>query len=222
MRVVTLLPGATEIVAALGGARRARRRLARVRPSRRGCAASPGSPRPRWITSAARARRSTPRCVVCARRPRRDRGGRRRARAAGARPAHHPGSVRGLRRRGRGRPSAGRTSMPCPRPGALADRPHRWPACWEISVPVGRALDLAHGGDALAAGLRAPPGPARQRTGAARPRVLCIEWLEPLYLAGHWVPELVAAAGGRGRRRRPGAHSAGMHVGGGSRRFGPT
>ena len=30
-----------------------------------------------------------------------------------------------------------------------------------------------------------------------RPRVVCLEWFEPLYTAGHWVPEMVALAGGR-------------------------
>jgi len=29
-----------------------------------------------------------------------------------------------------------------------------------------------------------------------RPRVLCLEWLNPPYVAGHWVPEMVARAGG--------------------------
>ena len=38
-------------------------------------------------------------------------------------------------------------------------------------------------------------------------RVLCIEWLDPLYFAGHWVPELVHAAGGEDVGARPGAHS---------------
>ncbi len=43
----------------------------------------------------------------------------------------------------------------------------------------------------------------------ARPmrRVLCVEWLDPLYLAGHWVPELVRAAGGEDVGAEPGAHS---------------
>jgi iron complex transport system substrate-binding protein len=27
-------------------------------------------------------------------------------------------------------------------------------------------------------------------------RVVCMEWLDPLYVAGHWVPEMVARAGG--------------------------
>jgi iron complex transport system substrate-binding protein len=29
-----------------------------------------------------------------------------------------------------------------------------------------------------------------------RPRVACIEWLDPLMIAGHWIPELVRIAGG--------------------------
>jgi iron complex transport system substrate-binding protein len=30
----------------------------------------------------------------------------------------------------------------------------------------------------------------------APPRVLCLEWLDPLFVAGHWVPEMVELAGG--------------------------
>ena len=42
--------------------------------------------------------------------------------------------------------------------------------------------------------------------GRSRPRVLALEWLDPPYVPGHWVPELVAAAGGEllaGTARRP-------------------
>lgn len=35
---------------------------------------------------------------------------------------------------------------------------------------------------------------ARART---RPRVLCLEWLDPPFVAGHWVPEMVERAGGQ-------------------------
>lgn len=42
-------------------------------------------------------------------------------------------------------------------------------------------------------------------------RVVVIEWLEPLYLAGHWTPELVAMAGGRDIGAAPGAHSVRSH-----------
>lgn len=39
-----------------------------------------------------------------------------------------------------------------------------------------------------------------------RPRVVCLEWFEPIYVAGHWVPEMVALAGGfdvLGRKGEP-------------------
>ena len=39
------------------------------------------------------------------------------------------------------------------------------------------------------------------------PGVVAIEWLEPLFLAGHWVPEMIAAAGGRDLGAAPGSHS---------------
>jgi iron complex transport system substrate-binding protein len=30
-----------------------------------------------------------------------------------------------------------------------------------------------------------------------RPRVFCMEWIDPVYSSGHWVPEMVSIAGGR-------------------------
>ena len=43
--------------------------------------------------------------------------------------------------------------------------------------------------------------------GQPRPRVACIEWLDPLMNAGNWVPELVDIAGGEALLAQPGAHS---------------
>jgi iron complex transport system substrate-binding protein len=41
-----------------------------------------------------------------------------------------------------------------------------------------------------------------------RPRVVCLEWLDPLFAAGHWVPEMVACAGGVDVLGAPGSPSA--------------
>lgn len=73
---------------------------------------------------------------------------------------------------------------------------------------VAHALDLDSEGDELTAGLRSRLTRLRRGAPAVPPRVLCVEWLEPLYLAGHWVPDLVAAAGGEDVGAVPGAHSA--------------
>lgn len=42
---------------------------------------------------------------------------------------------------------------------------------------------------------------------APRPRVLAIEWLDPPFLPGHWVPDMIEAAGGDNLAGETGAHS---------------
>ncbi|MBI3331259.1 MAG: cobalamin-binding protein [Candidatus Omnitrophica bacterium] len=47
----------------------------------------------------------------------------------------------------------------------------------------------------------------RSRRARTQPRVWCAEWLDPLMAAGHWIPELVAMAGGRDGLGRAGNDS---------------
>ena len=71
---------------------------------------------------------------------------------------------------------------------------------------VGEATGRVSEGARLAAALRermAAPDPIP----ASRPRVLALEWLDPPYAAGHWVPEQVARAGGKDVLARPGQKS---------------
>jgi iron complex transport system substrate-binding protein len=48
---------------------------------------------------------------------------------------------------------------------------------------------------------------AATREISRRPRVFCMEWLDPVYCSGHWVPEMVEIAGGRDGLGRNGADS---------------
>jgi iron complex transport system substrate-binding protein len=43
--------------------------------------------------------------------------------------------------------------------------------------------------------------------GAARPRVAALEWLDPLYIGGHWVPQMIDIAGGEDLLGQPGEKS---------------
>jgi iron complex transport system substrate-binding protein len=43
---------------------------------------------------------------------------------------------------------------------------------------------------------------------APRPRMVLLEWTDPLYVAGHWVPEMIAKAGGVDALGQVGARSA--------------
>ncbi|HZP44190.1 MAG TPA: cobalamin-binding protein [Candidatus Binataceae bacterium] len=48
---------------------------------------------------------------------------------------------------------------------------------------------------------------ARAKSCGGRPRVACIEWIDPLMAAGNWMPELVAMAGGENLFGAAGAHA---------------
>lgn len=45
-----------------------------------------------------------------------------------------------------------------------------------------------------------------------RPRVACIEWIEPLMIAGNWTPELIAMAGAVDVLGTPGAHAGAVEM----------
>ena len=45
------------------------------------------------------------------------------------------------------------------------------------------------------------------RTLSHRPRVFCLEWLDPIYCSGHWMPEMVEIAGGVDALARKGTDS---------------
>ena len=72
---------------------------------------------------------------------------------------------------------------------------------------VAQALDRTAVGETLVGHLQSRLRALRNRAVGRRPRVVCVEWLDPLYLAGHWVPELVETAGGRDVGAEPGSHS---------------
>jgi iron complex transport system substrate-binding protein len=74
---------------------------------------------------------------------------------------------------------------------------------------VGEAVGRADAAAALIAGLRARMDAVRARAGLAggRPRVFCMEWLDPPYCSGHWVPEMVEFCGGIDALSRKGTDS---------------
>jgi iron complex transport system substrate-binding protein len=62
---------------------------------------------------------------------------------------------------------------------------------------VGRAAGMIGAATALTTELRARlDAVERAVAGPRRPRVLVLEWTDPPFLPGHWVPELVSRAGG--------------------------
>ena len=63
---------------------------------------------------------------------------------------------------------------------------------------LGRTFGAAAAADEVVAGMRARLGRAAAAVANAEtsPRVFVSEWLDPPYAAGHWIPDMVEAAGG--------------------------
>jgi iron complex transport system substrate-binding protein len=77
---------------------------------------------------------------------------------------------------------------------------------------LGRATGRLNEAEALiAAGrVRLEKLAARMRGAPARPRVFCLEWVDPLYGSGHWISEMVEIAGGTDALSRRGTDSVRM------------
>jgi iron complex transport system substrate-binding protein len=86
-------------------------------------------------------------------------------------------------------------------PHSLADVLRSFGDVGQVTGSKERAAELVRG---LWARLDAVRGAV---AGKDRPRVVCLEWLDPLMVAGHWVPDQVDAAGGIDGLGEPGARS---------------
>jgi iron complex transport system substrate-binding protein len=79
----------------------------------------------------------------------------------------------------------------------------------ETILTVGELAGAAEEAEDLVSDLRRRLDDVKRAVaGKPRPRVASIEWLDPLFSAGHWVPEQVAAAGGNERVGQAGAPSS--------------
>jgi iron complex transport system substrate-binding protein len=98
------------------------------------------------------------------------------------------------------------------RPALLALQPARLRDVWEDIERVAHALGVAERGRVLRRELegRVQAIAARVARIRARPKVACIEWIEPLMAAGNWMPELVALAAGQNLFGEAGRHSPAM------------
>ena len=87
--------------------------------------------------------------------------------------------------------------MPNP-PDVLSLHPQTLAGVWDDIREIGKATRRLAEADRLANSLteRVARIEALVSSVSAKPRVACLEWLDPIYVGGHWVPEMVACAGG--------------------------
>lgn len=86
--------------------------------------------------------------------------------------------------------------------------PHSLDDVLDSILLVGQRAGVADRAERLVGELRARLARvAASVAGRGRPTVAMVEWVDPPFSAGHWVPDLVAAAGGEAVAARPGAAS---------------
>jgi iron complex transport system substrate-binding protein len=83
-------------------------------------------------------------------------------------------------------------------PRILTLTPHSLDDVWQDVLRAGQATGTVRAAETLVGELKAKVRGVESavKTVGRPPRVLCLEWLDPYYVGGHWVPEMVAKAGG--------------------------
>jgi iron complex transport system substrate-binding protein len=102
------------------------------------------------------------------------------------------------------------------RPKILSLTPHSLADVWDDIRKIGEATGRRRDAQGLALTLEQKVAAIEMRVASApRPRVLCLEWMDPFYIAGHWVPEMVVKAGGEdvlGHAGQPSFRATGEQV----------
>jgi len=96
-----------------------------------------------------------------------------------------------------------------PRPEVLFLTPKSLDGVLDNILALGKAAGVAECAQSVCGSLRARLEAVQKNAARAttRPRVFCMEWLDPVYCSGHWVPEMVQLAGGEDALGRRGTDS---------------
>lgn len=79
---------------------------------------------------------------------------------------------------------------------------------WESILTLGATTGRDGAAQELVSSLRRRLAGVRDRVdGLPRPRVMLLEWVDPPFAPGHWIPEMIEAAGGTPVLATPGADS---------------
>ena len=94
------------------------------------------------------------------------------------------------------------------RPAVISLDPGTLAEVLDDVVRLAEVTGVPDRGEALRSELQARLDRVRDAVaGAPRPRVVALEWLDPPYAGGHWVPEMIELAGGRSVAGEPGRDS---------------
>lgn len=85
--------------------------------------------------------------------------------------------------------------------------PHNMKEVLESVTQLGKILGCEEKAREIKHSLEKRIQKIRESTNSKRQKVLAIEWIDPFFTAGHWVPEMIDIAGGINRISKTGEHS---------------
>ena len=96
------------------------------------------------------------------------------------------------------------------KPDVLTMNPHDIEGILLTIMDISKKIGAAQEGEDLVGALRTRIKYIKNKNFNRRPNVLAIEWIEPFFTAGHWVPEMIELVGGKNLISKKGEHSRKM------------
>ena len=99
------------------------------------------------------------------------------------------------------------------RPLVYSINPHNLDEIIESVTKLGKILEKSHRAKEITDDLKKRIQNIRTiKKINPRPKVLAIEWLEPFFTAGHWIPEMIEISGGKNMISIKGEHSRRLNI----------
>ena len=96
------------------------------------------------------------------------------------------------------------------KPDVLTMNPHDIEGILLTIMDISKKIGAAQEGEDLVGALRTRIKYIKNKKFNRRPNVLAIEWIEPFFTAGHWVPEMIELVGGKNLISKKGERSRKM------------
>jgi iron complex transport system substrate-binding protein len=90
--------------------------------------------------------------------------------------------------------------------------PHTMEEILTSVIEIGDILDKAKRSKEIRLELEKRINHVKEFLNQKKPRILAIEWIEPFFTAGHWIPEMIEFAGGINMISKKGEHSRKMNI----------
>ncbi len=90
--------------------------------------------------------------------------------------------------------------------------PHNMKEIIDSVTKIGEILECNQKAKDITDSLEKRISNIKKFTSAKKPKVLAIEWIEPFFTAGHWVPEMIEIAGGENMISKTGEHSRRLEI----------